>query len=110
MPNATEYLFVNEKDPDQSTLLGRIVADILEPDPDLIQTEVRRRMKRLKNTAERRTKMEDLLARYVDERSAEKANQEMLGLLHRIMADRKKLTPADAAEEAEMSWIHSRQL
>ncbi|MBD5561014.1 MAG: hypothetical protein HDQ87_11835 [Clostridia bacterium] len=110
MPNATEYLFVNGKDPDQSTLLGRIVADILEPDPDLIQTEVRRRrMKRLKNTAERRTKMEDLLARYVDERSAEKANQEMLGLLHR-MADRKKLTPADAAEEAEMSWIHSRQL
>ena len=77
MPNATEYLFVNGKDPDQSTLLGRIVADILEPDPDLIQTEVRRRrMKRLKNTAERRTKMEDLLARYVDERSAEKANQE----------------------------------
>ena len=42
MSKATEYLFVNGKDPDRSTLLGRIIADIQEPDPDLIQTEALR--------------------------------------------------------------------
>lgn len=95
MPKATEYLFVNEKDPDRSTALGRIIADIQEPDPDLIQTEaLRRRMKMLKNSDKGRKKMENLLEEYV--------KQANLRLLYEMVHD-KRLAVADAAEYAKMS-------
>ncbi|MBD5560659.1 MAG: hypothetical protein HDQ87_09990, partial [Clostridia bacterium] len=95
MPKATEYLFVNEKDPDRSTALGRIIADIQEPDPDLIQTEaLRRRMKMLKSSADGRKKMEDLMERY--------ASQVKLGLLYEMVHDH-DITLAKAAKRADMS-------
>ena len=99
----TEYLFVNGKDPDRSTLLGRIVADILEPDPDLIQTEaLQRRMKMIKSSADGRKKMEDLLERYVDERSAEREIQAKLGLLYRQVKDN-DISLTKAAKYADMT-------
>ncbi|MBD5559909.1 MAG: hypothetical protein HDQ87_06070 [Clostridia bacterium] len=99
MPKSSECLFVNGKNPDRSTSLGRIIADIQEPDPDLIQTEaLRRRMKMLKSSNEGRKKMEDLLA--IDR--AETAAQATLQVLYGLVG-RKKLTLADAAEAADMT-------
>ncbi|MBD5559843.1 MAG: hypothetical protein HDQ87_05730 [Clostridia bacterium] len=95
MPKSSEFLFVNGKNRDRSTALGRIIADIQEPDPDLIQTEALRRwMKMLKNSAEGRKKMEDLLEMYM--------NQGELRLLFRQVKD-DDITLTKAAKYADMS-------
>ena len=99
MPKSSEFLFVNGRIRDRSTALGRIIADIQEPDPDLIQTEaLRRRMKMLKSSNERRKKMEDLLA--IDR--AETAAQANLRLLFRLVKD-DDITLTKAAKYADMS-------
>ena len=83
MPKSSEFLFVNGRIRDRSTALGRIIADLQEPDPDLIQTEaLRRRMKMLKNSEDGRKNIGDLLEEYVNEMNAEAATQANLRLLY----------------------------
>lgn len=99
MPAAPEYIFLNGTFRDKKTKIGRIIADIMEPDPERMRTPLlRRRMNFLKNTEEGRKKLEAALEQYLQERDQRQARER----LFKLVGDG-KLTAVEAAAEAGMS-------
>ena len=93
------YVFVNGSYRDDKTKLGKVIADIMEPDPAKMKTKLlRARMDMLKNTTEGRKQMQTALEKYIQEQNLESNKKILFGL---VKED--KLTVADAAEAVGMS-------
>lgn len=74
MPSAPVYVFANGTYRDKDTKIGRLIADVMEPDPAKMQTPaLRARMNALKGTEQGREKMEAALESYVARQKAEVA-------------------------------------
>lgn len=83
MPKSPECILLNGQFHDTGTLLGQLIADLKEPDPEKVKTPLlRQRMKQLKNTPEGRKE----IAQAIDRCEKDMAEREDIGSLIRRLS------------------------
>ena len=96
---APTYVFVNGSYRNDQTKLGKVIADIMEPNSAKMKTPLlRARMNTLKNTVEGRKQMQTALEKYVEEQSKRVTQRALFGLVKEG-----KLAIVDAAKAVGMS-------